>query len=71
MTKTLSIVQSSINKANAAKDAAKAIAEKYPELLRDPAICEFVKLLTSPQPRHDRHQPASPSLDKSGVSQYH
>ena len=67
----LAAIKASIDKANSAKQAAKIIAEKYPELLQDPAICEFVKLLTSPQPRHDRYQPASPNLDKSGVFQYH
>ena len=67
----LAAIKASIDKANAAKDAAKAIAEKYPELLRDPAISEFVKLLISPQPHHDRYQPSPPNLDKSGVFQYH
>jgi hypothetical protein len=45
MMSNLAAIKASIDKANAAKDAAKAIAEKYPELLQDPAISEFVKLL--------------------------
>ena len=48
MTKTLAIIQSSIDKANAAKDAAKAIAEKYPELVkRDSILKKFVELLSN------------------------
>jgi hypothetical protein len=41
----LKTIQASINKANSAKQAARIIQRKYPELLKDPAIQEFVKLL--------------------------
>jgi hypothetical protein len=44
----LTTIQSSINKANSAKEAARIIQQKYPQLLEDPAIQEFVKLLTPP-----------------------
>jgi hypothetical protein len=41
----LAAIKASIDKANAAKQAAKIIAEKYPELLQDQTISEFVELL--------------------------
>jgi hypothetical protein len=43
---TITTIQSSINKAAAAKAAAKLIADKYPELLKEPTLSQFVKLLT-------------------------
>lgn len=42
---TITTIQASINKANAAKEAAKLIADKYPELLSEPTLKQFVKLL--------------------------
>ena len=44
----LAAIKASINKANAEKDAAKAIAEKYPELVkRDSILKKFVELLSN------------------------
>jgi hypothetical protein len=43
---TLEIIKKSLNKFNAAKAAAMLLQEKYPELLKEPIIQDFVRLLT-------------------------